>query len=195
MKTTLRIRADKAKEFRCKNLIAVLENPKNIENIGSVIRNVDGLGVEKLYVVDGYKLLPDDWQAMRDKTSLNKISVSAIKWAYVHRFPDTESCIQYLKDNKFTSVVTSPHLKGKKNVMLEDGKFIQKRLAVWFGNESQGVSEKAVDNSEFCVNIQMSGIIESLNLGTCSGIVLYEITKQRRNFRKNKQQCRTAVTD
>jgi len=28
----------------------------------------------------------------------------------------------------------------------------------------------------------MVGIIESLNLGTSSGIVLYEITKQRRQF-------------
>ncbi|MGH9873302.1 MAG: hypothetical protein ACRD9S_12675 [Pyrinomonadaceae bacterium] len=28
----------------------------------------------------------------------------------------------------------------------------------------------------------MFGIIESLNLGTTSGIVLYEITKQRRAF-------------
>jgi tRNA (guanosine-2'-O-)-methyltransferase len=28
----------------------------------------------------------------------------------------------------------------------------------------------------------MYGIIESLNLGTASGIVLYEVTKQRREF-------------
>jgi tRNA (guanosine-2'-O-)-methyltransferase len=31
----------------------------------------------------------------------------------------------------------------------------------------------------------MYGIIESLNLGTSSGIVLYEITKQRRAFQLN----------
>jgi tRNA (guanosine-2'-O-)-methyltransferase len=31
----------------------------------------------------------------------------------------------------------------------------------------------------------MFGIIESLNLGTSSGIVLYEITKQRRVFQFN----------
>jgi len=37
----------------------------------------------------------------------------------------------------------------------------------------------------------MFGIIESLNLGTCSGIVLYEATKQRREYKekvlKNKK--------
>ena len=57
---TLRLKANRAKKFRCKNLIAVLENPKNLENIGSVVRNIDALGVQKLYVVDGYKLLPND---------------------------------------------------------------------------------------------------------------------------------------
>jgi tRNA (guanosine-2'-O-)-methyltransferase len=45
-----------------------------------------------------------------------------------------------------------------------------------------GVSRLALENSELCVNIPMFGIIESLNLGTSSGIVLYEITKQRRAF-------------
>ncbi len=32
----------------------------------------------------------------------------------------------------------------------------------------------------------MYGIVESLNLGTSSGIVLYEITKQRRAFAADK---------
>jgi len=33
-----------------------------------------------------------------------------------------------------------------------------------------------------CVAIPMFGMIESLNLGTSSGIVLYEVTKQRRGY-------------
>lgn len=180
----LRLKANKAKKERCKTLIAVLEDPKTLENIGSVIRNVDALGVSKLYVVDKHNLLNKEWQEMRTRPSLNKISASAIKWTFVHPFPDTASCIQHLKEKNFVSVVTSPHQKGKTNVSLDDANFTQKRLAVWFGNESHGISDEAVTHSDFCVNIPMHGIIESLNLGTCSGIVLYEVTKQRRNFRK-----------
>ena len=51
-KSTLRKRADEIKEGRCKNLIAVLEKPSMIKNIGTVIRNINALGVEKLYIVD-----------------------------------------------------------------------------------------------------------------------------------------------
>lgn len=56
------------------------------------------------------------------------------------------------------------------------------KLAVWFGNESRGISDLIVEHSEMCVGIPMFGMIESLNLGTTSGIVLYEITKQRREY-------------
>lgn len=182
MKTRLRIKADNAKKYRCRDLIVVLENPKTIENIASTIRNIDALGAEKLYVIDGYKLLPEKWADMRESGKLNKISVSAVKWNFVKTYKNTDDCIEYLKKKNFLSVVTSPHLKGKTNFLLENANFIQKRLAIWFGNESQGVSEKAIENSLFCVNIQMNGIIESLNLGTTTGIVLYEATKQRRMF-------------
>jgi tRNA (guanosine-2'-O-)-methyltransferase len=186
-KSGLRKRADNAKKFRCKNLIVVLENPKTIENIGSALRNIDALGAEKLYVVDGYKLLPDDWQTMRDRKTLKAISASAIKWTYVHRFNSTQECLNYLDKNKFSSVVTSPHTKGKLNFEVSDADYTKyKRLAIWFGTESTGITEEAVSKSEFCINIQMAGIIESLNLGTSTGIVLYAATKQRRNFKKKK---------
>jgi tRNA (guanosine-2'-O-)-methyltransferase len=118
---------------------------------------------------------------------LNKISASAVKWVYVRVFPDTESCLNHLKFKQFVSIVTSPHIKSRTNVILENGKFTHPRLAVWFGNESHGVSETVVNISKMCVNIPMCGIIESLNLGTTTGIVLYEITKQRHEFSERKK--------
>jgi len=51
-KSEVRKRADKIKPYRCKNLIAVIEYPMDIKNIGTVIRNVNALGVEKTYIVD-----------------------------------------------------------------------------------------------------------------------------------------------
>ena len=181
-KTPLRQRADAIKQFRCKYLIAVIENPVDIRNIGTVIRNVNALGVEKVYVVDSRKSLPDDWQQIRKQKSLSATSVSASKWSFVKRFDSTEDCLQHLERNRYTSIVTSPHIKGKENYILHEADYTCPRLAVWFGNEARGVSDLAVERSAFCVSIPMFGLIESLNLGTTSGIVLYEITKQRRAY-------------
>ena len=184
MKSEIRQRADAIKPYRCKSLIAVMEYPTDIKNIGTVIRNVNALGVEKTYIVDPKGTLPDDWQDMRERKSLSKPSVSAIKWSFVKRFNSTEECFDHLESNRYTSIVTSPHVKGKDNFILHEADYTQPRLAVWFGNESRGISDLAVERSDFCVSIPMFGMIESLNLGTTSGIVLYEITKQRRAYQE-----------
>jgi tRNA (guanosine-2'-O-)-methyltransferase len=182
-KPSVRKRAKAIKDFRCKNLIAVIEAPDDFKNIGTVIRNANALGVEKVYVVDPRKLLPNDWQKMREKRDLSGPSVSAVKWTFVRRFDSTQECLAHLEAQRYHSIVTSPHVKGKTNVYLNEGDYTQyTKLAVWFGNESRGISPLAVEGSVLCVAIPMFGMIESLNLGTSSGIVLYEVTKQRRQY-------------
>lgn len=189
-KTNLRQKADKAKAGKCKYLIAVLEEPSDPKNIGTVIRNINALGVEKLYIVDSKNVIPASWESMRHNKILLKTSVSAIKWSFVKKFKTTQECFEHLEKNGYTSVVTSPHIKGKTNVILQDGDFTQDKLAVWFGNEAKGISNLAVERSAACVQIEMYSIIESLNLATSTGIVLYEITKQRREYQKNNKHAR-----
>lgn len=190
-RASVRRRADAIRSFRCKNLVAVIEDPADIKNIGTVIRNVNALGVEKVYIVDPRKALPDDWQDMRERKALSKTSVSAVKWTFVKRFDSTAACLDHLEKQGFVSVVTSPHIKGKTNVFLHEGDYTQQtKLAVWFGNERRGISELAVERSEMCVAIPMFGMIESLNLGTSSGIVLYEVAKQRREYQSKYRRSR-----
>jgi tRNA (guanosine-2'-O-)-methyltransferase len=182
-KPSVRARAEAIRQFVCKNLIAVIEDPTDIKNIGTVIRNVNALGVEKIYVVDPRHALPDDWHDMRERPSLSKTSVSAVKWSFVKRFDTTDACFDHLENRNFRSIVTSPHIKGQRNVYLQDGDYTEhSKLAVWFGNEKRGISDRAIERSDMCVAIPMFGMIESLNLGTSSGIVLYEVTRQRREY-------------
>jgi tRNA (guanosine-2'-O-)-methyltransferase len=168
-KSSARKRADQIQDFRCKNLIAVIEDPQNPRNIGTAIRNVNALGVEKVYVVDPRGVLPEDWQELREDPKLSKLSVSAVKWTFVKRFDSTEQCLAHLEKNHFVSIVTSPHIKGKSSIYLHEGDFTEHaKLAVWFGNETRGISDLAVERSKMCVAIPMFGMIESLNLGTRS---------------------------
>jgi tRNA (guanosine-2'-O-)-methyltransferase len=182
-KRSARKRADAIHDFRCKNLVVVLENPANPRNLGTVIRNVNAFGAEKVYVIDTRRVLSDDWNELRNDPMLSKPSVSAVKWTFVKRFDSTEDCLAHLEQNHFVSIVTSPHRKGKINTSLDEGDFTKHaKLAVWFGSETRGISDLAVERSERCISIPMFGMIESLNLGTSSGIVLYEVTKQRRAY-------------
>ncbi len=153
----------------------------NIVNIASAIRNISAFGVEKLYVIGNNKIVKD-FETSRNSKHLTNISVGANKWVFVKSFETAEECIAHLRENRYTVAVTSSHLKGKKNVNLYDETFTQKRLAVWVGNESKGISNEAAKAADLCILIPMGGIVESLNLGTSTGIILSYISYQRLRF-------------
>ena len=59
----------------------------------------------------------------------------AIKWTFVKTFKTSKECFDHLEKNNIVSFGTSPHIKGKDNVILSEGTFTQKKLAVWFGKK------------------------------------------------------------
>lgn len=160
-------------------VIVILENPNFMINIGNVIRNVNGLGVDALFVIDGQQRLEDNLEEIRQRKSLLKHSNGAVKWTEVKRFNSSEDCFEYLGENNFISVGTSPHCICKNQVELSSSDLTHPKLAIWFGNESKGLSNEVVEKCKFCLKIEMKGKVESLNLSTTTGIVLYEAMKQR----------------
>lgn len=177
----VRERIRQIKHLQNKYFICVLENPTDIMNIASTLRNVSAFGVEKLYVV-GNKNIVRDFESSRNNKRLTNLSVGSNKWVFVKHFDTTAECIAHLRKNLYTVAVTSSHEKGMENIDLYEGIFTQKRLAIWFGNESKGVSEEAVKSADMCIQIPMGGIVESLNLGTSTGIILSYIGYQRLKF-------------
>jgi len=189
----LRKLADKSKIKRSQTFICVLENPSNISNIGAIIRNVDTLGISKLYIVDGNKVLPHNWTSMRKNNQLLNSSSSAVKWTFVKKFLSTSECLEHLEKNNYKSYITSPHIKGKNNINLGDGNFTDKRIAVWFGNESKGISDELTNKINDCIQIEMTGIIESMNLAVSTGIILYTIMRQRYKFIEERNQKKNEI--
>jgi len=187
MRMPVRDRIREIKHLQNKFFICVLESPNNIVNIATAMRNISAFGVEKLYIIDGPQNT-QDFETSRNNKRLTNMSVGSNKWVFVKHFSSTAECIEHLKKNRYTIAVTSSHKKEKENVNLYKETFTQKRLAVWFGNESKGVSDEAVENADICIQIPMGGIVESLNLGTSTGIILSYIGYQRLKFiYKNKK--------
>jgi tRNA (guanosine-2'-O-)-methyltransferase len=160
-------------------LVAVLENPNYIRNIGTVIRNINALGVDALLVIDNLNRLDVNISELRQRKSLLKYSNGAVKWTNVKRFDSVEDCFEFLQAKDFVSVGTSPHAIGKRQVSLAKSDLTVPKLAIWFGAESNGLSEAVINKCEYCLTIEMKGRVESLNLSTTTGIVLYEAVKQR----------------
>lgn len=166
--------------MRNRYFICVLENPTDIMNIAATLRNVSAFGVEKLYVVGGEEIVRD-FESSRKNKRLTNLSVGSNKWTFIKHFNTTGECIAHLRKNLYTIAVTSSHKKGRETNLYEKD-FTQKRLAVWFGNEAKGISKEALNNADMCIQIPMGGIVESLNLGTSTGIILSYIGYQRLKF-------------
>jgi len=81
-KSSLRVRADQAKQLRCRTLICVLENPSNVNNLATIMRNIDALGVSRLYVIsnDDKIVCPSNKVIRR---LINPLSSSAYKWIFI----------------------------------------------------------------------------------------------------------------
>jgi tRNA (guanosine-2'-O-)-methyltransferase len=177
----IREKIRQVKHLQNKYFICVLENPQDIMNIASAMRNISAFGVEKLYVIGG-KDIVRDFEASRGHKRLTQLSVGASKWVFVKQFDTAADCIGHLQKERYTIAVTSSHIKGKENIYLYDGTFTHKRLAVWFGNESKGISDEVTNEADMCIQVPMGGIVESLNLGTSTGIILSYISYQRLQF-------------
>lgn len=176
----LRAKAKYANKMRCNTLICVLENPKSLTNVCNVMRNINSFGVSRLYVIDGNEILSAE-PTKKETEFLNRVSSSAVRYTYIKKFKTTQECLDYLKKNNYVSMVTSPYTSEySPNANLLNGNYTHKKLAVWFGNEADGISEEAKKNANLCIQIETNGIIESLNLGNSTGIVLHYITYQRR---------------
>ncbi len=177
---SVREKIRKVKHLRNRYFICVLENPTDIMNIAATLRNVSAFGVEKLYVVGGEEIVRD-FESSRKNKRLTNLSVGSNKWTFIKHFNTTGECIAHLRKNLYTIAVTSSHKKGRETNLYEKD-FTQKRLAVWFGNEAKGISKEALNNADMCIQIPMGGIVESLNLGTSTGIILSYIGYQRLKF-------------
>ena len=54
-----------------------------------------------------------------------------------------------------------------------------KKYAFVFGNEVDGVSQKAVDACDFSLEIPQFGTKHSLNVSVCAGVVLWAVTDKQ----------------
>jgi tRNA (guanosine-2'-O-)-methyltransferase len=180
MATSARVRANLASRMRCRTLTCVLENPTGLVNIASVVRSCDVLGVGRLYIVTSNPEFTLD--RLRANRKFRSLTCASIDKYFVRFFATSEACLQTLALRNTVNMVTSPYAKGHVNVSIGDAQLTASWLAVWFGNESKGISDEVLRACGDCIQIPMYGMGESLNLAICAGIVLQRATEQRRRF-------------
>ncbi len=155
------------------NLTIVLENVHDPHNIGAVMRTCDSVGVKEIFVLYSRPDLTDETKLYLGK----RTSAGARKWVDVHFYTDTAACFEHVKRNY--DKVFSTHLAEDAVSVYELD--LTTSMALLFGNEHMGVTEKALEYSDGNFLIPQVGMVESLNISVACAVGLYEAFRQRKN--------------
>ncbi len=151
-----------------KTCVLVLDNIRSVENVGSIFRTAEGLGVRKVYLI-GTTPTPLD-RFGRKRSDMAKVALGAeemLDWEYS---TDIVGVLEELKSQDFKIISLEQDPKAKKLISE-----VVDKLCLVVGNEVDGVSKEALNLSDEIVEIEMRGEKESLNVSVSTGIALYQL--------------------
>lgn len=139
-----------------------LVSPQDPGNVGSILRTMDSVGADALFILDGGVDL--------HHASVVRSSMGALFW-----IPAVQSTfdefINWAIDLGFTIIGSSAHAKEDYRKF---GKCTQRSILL-LGNEQKGLQKDQMDACSKMVSIPMRGKSSSLNLSVAAGILLYQM--------------------
>jgi len=160
---------DKCREERLPFAV-VLNNIRSLYNVGSIFRTSDGAGVEKIWIC-GITGHPPNNQIT--KTALG--AEEHVAWEYRENIC---SVLEELKTKKYQIVL----LEQTQESCSYDSVDLDAPVCLVVGNEVEGVSSNILDLCDKAIEIEMSGIKNSLNVSVAFGVIAYHF----RNCLKSK---------
>lgn len=155
-----------AGEYRAKasrGVVLVLDNIRSAHNVGSAFRTADAFGADMIYLC-GICATPPS--AEIHKSALG--AEDSVAWRHVQ---DTLDAVRELKALGFT-IISVEQTVG--SVMLDSFEWeADRKYALVFGNEVEGVSQQVVDASDMTLEIPQWGTKHSLNVSVSLGVVLW----------------------
>jgi len=171
-------------QSRTNYITVVLENIHELYDINAVIRSCECLGIQSFHVVENNK---------KYKTK-SSVSVGSSKWVDITRYSNKNNldiCINSLKENGYKIVATSPSKRYKPINELD----LNNKLALFFGDEENGLSDEVFQKADEIVTIPMYGFTESFNLSVSVGIAVYNIIKRLQKSNLNWKLSEDEVLD
>lgn len=147
-------------------LVLVLDRVTDVRNFGAIARSAECAGVD-------FIIIPSRGAAQINGDAI-KTSAGALHRLKVCREDNLKNTLEFLKESGLQ--VISCHEKTDK--LIYDADFT-KPTAIIMGSEENGISNEYLKRSDIQVKIPMPGKIASLNVSVASGIVLFEVVKQR----------------
>jgi 23S rRNA (guanosine2251-2'-O)-methyltransferase len=147
-------------------LFIALDGVSDVRNFGAIVRTADCLGANAV-------IIPEKGSA-RITADAIKTSAGALHSFPICREKSIVRSIEYLKESGL-KVICATEKTGEN---ASDAALTGPSVLI-LGSEEKGISRELISLSDHQVKIPMSGNIASLNVSVATGILLYEIMRQR----------------
>lgn len=147
--------------------IVILDHLEDPHNLGAIIRTSEAAGVDAI-------IMPKDRQVQINATVM-KTSVGTLDNMRIVSVANLVNVIDKLKKNGFWVVGTALEDSVDYREIDYSGK-----IALVIGNEGSGISRLVRERCDFVAKIPMYGTTNSLNASVASGIMIYEVVRNRK---------------
>lgn len=152
-------------------LIVLLDELEDPHNLGSILRTADCTGVHGV-------IIPKRRSAGLTAV-VAKTSAGAVEYVPVAR---VANLVQTMEKLKAAGLWIAGADAGAKEGFYETN--LTGPLAIVIGNEGQGLSRLVRERCDFILSLPMVGQINSLNASVATGVILYEVVRQRQQAQK-----------
>jgi len=147
-------------------LVLVLDGVEDPRNLGAILRVAECAGVKALF-------LPEH-RAVGLTETVVKTSAGATEYVETAKVKNLNRLIEQLKEMNIWVVGAS----GDAETEYSDWDW-SRPTAVVMGSEGNGLHRLVAENCDTLVRIPMRGKINSLNVSVATGILLFEVVRQR----------------
>ena len=149
--------------------VVVLDRVTDVRNFGAIARSAYAAGAQAI-------VIPSRGSALINADAM-KASAGALSLINVCRADNLKDALYFLQQSGLKIVAFSE--KGKNNIWNTD---LTGPLAIIMGLEEDGVSPAYLKIADDYLHIPMPGDIDSLNVSVATGIVCFEVVRQRNNI-------------
>ena len=149
--------------------ILILDNIRSAENVGSLFRTADAVGIEHIYLV-GITPSPID-RFGRPCSKIAKTALGAEQRIAWSAHSNATTLVQALQKEGWycVAIEQSPQSVDYKTIGEHDA------IACIVGNEVAGITPDVLDVVDAIAEIPMAGTKESLNVAVAGGVALFRI--------------------
>lgn len=157
---------EKVLEDRTRHFTVAAEDVFQMHNASAVMRSCEIFGIQDMHAIENRNISQVD----------KEIAMGAQKWVNLHRYTNTQDCIDALRADGYQIVATTPHNDSQYLHEFD----VTKKSAFFFGQEKFGLSKEVLEQADSYLKIPMHGFTESLNISVSASIILQSlVTKMR----------------